>query len=138
MEVRGDTIGPEIGIGHFLEKSIDGPIMLLKSCIGNRSLGWDLLPPGSPRYEFNGKIYAGYKDSPASWDKGQPKPDPASWYAGKQYDSDIANAKNVLQELDKFYPDASKYEVVGFFWWQGDKGKKHTRLSWQNKSCTYF
>ena len=29
--------------------------MILKSCIGNRSLGWDLLPPGSERFEHEGK-----------------------------------------------------------------------------------
>lgn len=123
MTVRGETIGPELGIGHTLEDSIDGPIMLLKSCIGNRSLGWDLLPPTSQRYDFGDKTYAGYKDSPASWPKNQPKPDPGGWYAGKQYDDDIADAKSVLEELDRFYPDASKYEVAGFFWWQGDKDR---------------
>ena len=123
LTVRGDTIGPELGIGHCLEQSSSSsysstPIMLLKSCIGNRSLGWDLLPPGSPRYDFNRRTYAGYKDSPASWPAGDPKPNPASWYAGLQYDADIANAKSVLAELDKYYPDASSYEVAGFFWWQ--------------------
>lgn len=123
LTVRGDTIGPELGIGHCLEQFSSSsasttPIMLLKSCIGNRSLGWDLLPPGSPRYDFNGRTYAGYKDSPASWPSEDPKPDPASWYAGLQYDADIANAKSVLAELDKYYPDASSYEVAGFFWWQ--------------------
>ena len=124
LTIRGDTIGPEIGIGHCLEAaSTATPIMLLKSCIGNRSLGWDLLPPGSPRYDFNGRTYAGYKDSPASWPSDQPKPDPIGWYAGLQYDADIANAKSVLAELDRFYPDASAYEVAGFFWWQGDKDR---------------
>ena len=125
LTVRGETIGPEFGIGHCLEEaaSVDTPIMLLKSCIGNRSLGWDLLPPGSPRYDFNGRTYAGYKDSPASWPLGDPKPDPIGWYAGLQYDADIANAKSVLAELDKYYPDASSYEVAGFFWWQGDKDR---------------
>ena len=123
LTVRGETIGPEIGIGHCLESSIDGPIMLLKSCIGNRSLGWDLLPPGSPRYDYNDRTYAGYKDSPAYWDKGTPKPEPIDWYAGLQYDTDVANAKAVLNELDKYYPDASKYQIAGFFWWQGDKDR---------------
>ena len=108
LTIRGDTIGPEIDIGHCLEAaSTATPIMLLKSCIGNRSLGWDLLPPGSPKYDFNGRTYAGYKDSPASWPSDQPKPDPIGWYAGLQYDADIANAKSVLAELDRFYPDAS-------------------------------
>jgi hypothetical protein len=40
------SIGPELGIGHMLEQnSPTTKIMLLKSCIGNRALGWDLLPP---------------------------------------------------------------------------------------------
>ena len=38
---------------------------------GNRSLGWDLLPPGSERYEFEGRTYAGYKDNPGSWVEGE-------------------------------------------------------------------
>ncbi|KAL3944830.1 MAG: hypothetical protein SGBAC_001095 [Bacillariaceae sp.] len=121
---RSDTMGPEVGIGKMLEKASDSPIMLLKSCIGNRSLGWDLLPPGSKRYDFNDRTYAGYSECPAYWDKGTPKPAPtADWYAGKQYDTDIANAKSVLNELDKFYPNAASYEVKGFFWWQGDKDR---------------
>jgi hypothetical protein len=124
LTVRGDTIGPELGIGHCLEEASDSsPVMLLKSCIGNRSLGWDLLPPGSPRFAYNGQTYAGYGDSPASWPADQPQPAPINWYAGKQYDDDIANAKSVLQELDRFYPDATSYEIAGFFWWQGDKDR---------------
>ena len=30
-----------------LGNALDAPVMLLKCCIGNRALGWDLLPPGS-------------------------------------------------------------------------------------------
>lgn len=37
---------------HFLEE----PVLLLKACIGNRCLGWDLLPPASERFEFEGSI----------------------------------------------------------------------------------
>ena len=44
------TIGPEFGLAHFVADAIDAPVMILKSCIGNRSLGWDLLPPGSERF----------------------------------------------------------------------------------------
>lgn len=121
-------IGPEFGIGHILEEASSrdgGPIMILKSCIGNRSLGWDLLPPGSKRYEYQGKTYAGYKESPAYWDTDTPKPEPKpnAWYAGKQYDDDVANAKTVLSHLETFYPTASTYEIAGFFWWQGDKDR---------------
>jgi len=94
--------------------------MILKCCIGNRSLGWDLLPPGSERFEEGGKVYAGYKDSPDSWAKGT-EPKPIGWYAGKQYDDDTADAKKALAALDKHYPGAKGYEVAGFFLWQGEK-----------------
>jgi hypothetical protein len=45
-------IGPEIGIGHYIRQATNEPVLLLKSCIGNRAFGWDLLPPGSEEYEF--------------------------------------------------------------------------------------
>ena len=134
MSVTGKSMGPEYGIGHPVGNAIDAPVMILKSCIGNRSLGWDLLPPGSERYEFEGKVYPAYKERPDSWAvdlaKGkatEPPPwldkagKPIEWYAGKQYDDDIANAKKVLSELEKHYPGATKYEVAGFFFWQGEK-----------------
>jgi hypothetical protein len=121
MTVTGaKTIGPEFGIGHVVGNALAAPVMILKSCIGNRSLGWDLLPPGSERFEADGRIYAGYKDSPDSWEKGT-EPQPIAWYAGKQYDDDTGNAKKVLAELDQYYPGAKGYEVAGFFMWQGEK-----------------
>ena len=137
------TIGPEFGIAQPLGNAVEAPVLILKSCIGNRSLGWDLLPPGSERYEFLIKdkagvekkmVYAGYKDKPDSWEmdpakglKTEPAPwvdksgKPMEWYAGKQWDDDISYAKTVLTELDKHYPGATKYEVAGFFYWQGEK-----------------
>lgn len=142
--VKCRTIGPEFGLAHFVGDAIDAPVMILKSCIGNRSLSWDLLPPGSERFEFVVKdragvekkmVYAGYKDRPDSWEmdpakglKTEPAPwvdkktgKPIDWYAGKQYDDDISYAKKVLSELDKYYPGAKGYEVAGFFFWQGEK-----------------
>jgi hypothetical protein len=122
MTMRGKSFGPEIGIGHQLGQAIDEPVMILKSCIGNRSLGWDLLPPGSERYEKDGKTYAGYKDSVASWPKGkEPDAEAGAWYAGMQWDGDIRNVKTVLASLGKYYPGAKEYEVAGFFFWQGAK-----------------
>jgi hypothetical protein len=135
MVVKGSKMGPEFGIGHVVANAVDAPVMILKSCIGNRSLGWDLLPPGSERFEEEGKIYAGYKERPDVWDMDpekklatEPPPwldkktgKPIEWYAGKQYDDDTANAKKVLAELEKYYPGAKSYEVAGFFFWQGEK-----------------
>lgn len=125
LTVAGKTIGPELGIGHQLGHAIDAPVLLLKSCIGNRSLGWDLLPPGSERFTIDGATYAGYKDHPTA--EILPLPGwkypgkPVDWYAGKQYDDDVANAKKVLAELATYYPEATRFEVAGFFFWQGEK-----------------
>ena len=107
---NGKSIGPELGFGFVMGQFLDEPVLVLKSCIGNRSLGWDLLPPGSERYEAEVterggekvmKVFAGYKDKPDSWplDKAkglatEPPPwldkktgKPIEWYAGsKQQD----------------------------------------------------
>ncbi|MEN9018990.1 MAG: sialate O-acetylesterase [Verrucomicrobiaceae bacterium] len=123
MTIQGN-IGPEMGIGHSLGHVIDAPVMILKSCIGNRSLGWDLLPPGSEPYEHGGKTQTGYRGTPED-PEGNGKPVKGKWYAGCQYDGDIAAAKTVLENLDNYYPGAKEYEVAGFFWWQGDKDMRN-------------
>lgn len=126
--LQGKAIGPELQFGHIMGHLMDAPVLVLKSCIGNRSLGWDLLPPGSERYVVDGKTYAGYKDTPDSWIEGQPKKE-VKWYAGKQYDDDTANAKKVLDEIGTYYPGATRYEVAGFVWWQGHKDQNPVHAS---------
>lgn len=135
LKVGKGKIGVEHGFGKIIGDATEEPVLILKSCIGNRALGWDLLPPGSERFEHEGKVYAGYKEKPDTWPaepgKGKDTPPPAQWldkngkpiewYAGKQYDDDVANAKTVLAELDKYFPGAKGYEVAGFLWWQGER-----------------
>lgn len=133
MTIKGGNIGPEIGIGHHLGNFTDAPVMILKSCIGNRALGWDLLPPGSEGFEYTDEkgvtwVHPGYKGTPERWEKGT-EPKKINWYAGMQYDGDISRAKMVLEELDKYYPGAVNYEVAGFFWWQGDRDSRSAALS---------
>ena len=135
MSVVGNTIGPELGIGWTLRNFTDEPIMLLKACIGNRALGWDLLPPGSPSFDYvdpanasHVTTYAGYHQSPNSWEKGS-TPTPIAWMAGEQYDGDTNRSSVILGNLSYYYPGATQYEVAGFFWWQGDKDRYDTALS---------
>ena len=94
-----DTIGPELGIGFTLGQHITDPVMTLKTCIGDRALGWDLLPPGSPEYNYTDSsnqtyTYAAYHESPEKWPAGT-KPTPMSWAAGIQYDGDTQRAYDV-------------------------------------------
>ena len=142
LTVSGGKIGIEIGIGHQLGNALDAPVLILKSSIGNRSLGWDLLPPGSPRHEVEttgrktGKtitmVTPAHNDEVRypSWIKGEiPAPPKHTWHAGLQYLGDVARAKDVLTQLPKYYPGAPVtsglpgYEVAGFLWWQGDKDR---------------
>jgi len=127
---NGKTIGPELGFGYVMGHVLDELVLVLKCCIGNRSLGWDLLPPGSERFTVDGRTYAGYKDTPDSWIEGQPKKE-VNWYAGKQYDTDTADAKEVLNNLAKYCPEykGQGYEVAGFVWWQGHKDQNPVHAS---------
>jgi len=129
------TIGPELGIGWSLRNFTDEPIMLLKACIGDRALGWDLLPPGSPEFDYvdpknasHITTYAGYHESPNNWPKGT-TPKPIGWMAGEQYDGDTNRSHKILDNLSNYYPGATEYEVAGFFWWQGDKDHYDLALS---------
>ena len=123
-EGNAGKIGPEIGIGYVMGELFDAPVMILKVCIGNRSLGWDLLPPSVKAYEYDGKLQPGYGETPETAGSGK-KDTSGAWYAGKQWDTDIGNAQTVLENLSDYYPGAKDYEVAGFFWWQGDKDMRN-------------
>lgn len=119
----GDKFGPELGFGYVMGWFHDEPVLLLKSCTGNRSLGWDILPKTSPGY-------------------GNPIPTTqGDWYGGKEYDRFFMHesewthpdtaATNVVDVLDNFntqYPAwaAQGFEIAGFVWWQGDKDRYNT------------
>lgn len=124
LGVSGGRIGPELGFGAVVGNHCDEPVLILKTSQGNRSLSWDFLPPGSPRFEHDGMVYAGYKESPLSWKKGS-VPEPINWYAGKQYDDCFGAAHDVLDNFDQQFPHwkGRGYRIEGFAWWQGDKDR---------------
>ena len=133
--IQGNTIGPETQFGHIMGYFHDEPVLLIKASIGNRSLGWDYLPPGSERFTFNGRTYAGYKDTPDSWVEGEEKK-PVNWYAGKQYDEVVTAVHEVLNNFGTLFPQYQKqgYEIAGFVWWQGhkDQGEPYASRYEQN------
>lgn len=135
MTVTGSTIGPELGIGSALSNYSSSPTMTLKSCIGDRALGWDLLPPGSDSFDYTNPsntsqvwTYAGYHQSPSRWEKGT-TPVPIGWEAGEQYDGDTNRSAVILGDIGTYYPNATNYEVTGFFWWQGDRDSRDMALA---------
>jgi hypothetical protein len=111
--------GPEIGIGNYLGHVLDAPVLILKSCVGNRSLGWDLLPPSAVGTGKDGISYQGNSES-SNRKINEEKKAKDGWYAGLQYDQDVGAAQDALKNLSTYYPGAKEYEVAGFFWWQGN------------------
>ena len=79
------SFGPELGFGCVMGYYHNEPVIVLKSSQGNRSLGWDCLPPGSLSYVYNSINYGGYGDY-GNWPVGEDPPTTGGWYAGKQYD----------------------------------------------------
>lgn len=122
VEACGPTFGPELGFGFVMGAFHDEPVLVVKADQGNRSLGWDILPPGSERYTFDGKEYPGYREQFDATGK-VVKFNGEGWYAGKQYDDFTASIHAVLDNFGERYPQFKDqgYEIAGFVWWQGHK-----------------
>ena len=129
-------IGPELSFGQIMGWYHDEPVLIIKASTGNRGLGWDILPPASPQFDWtNGRTYAGYGESPQSWDTGT-TPTPGTFYAGHQFDqyfkhesdwapmSTFDPVTNVVDTLDNFgtrFPQWADqgFEIAGFAWFHG-------------------
>ncbi len=97
----GNFFGPELGFGHVMGWYHDEPVLLIKSSMGNRSLGWDILPPGSDPVDWpDGYTYAGYGQSPMRWETDGGGPGPGNWYAGKQYDDFFVDEADMGPKLE--------------------------------------
>ena len=46
---NGNSIGPELGFGHVLGTFHEEHVLLIKTAMGNRALGFDFRPPSSGR-----------------------------------------------------------------------------------------
>ena len=130
-------IGPELGFGHVMGYHFDEPVIVIKASFGGQDLGFDFLPPGSPRYTISGKTYAGYLDTARSWTEGTTPPPqhvpgtPAGYlanpvggannYAGKMFDDCVAQVNGILANFATEYPtySAQGYQIAGIGWFQG-------------------
>lgn len=124
VDERYNYFGPELQFGYILGELLHEPVLLLKASSGPHSLGGDMLPPGSSRYEVGGWIYAGYGDSPRRWPSTIAHPPTNSWHAGHAYNSTLVNIKTILSRINDYYPGATSYEVAGIAFWQGETDRR--------------
>jgi len=96
---NGRTIGPELGFGHVMGTYHDEQVLLIKTAMGNRALGYDFRPPSSGR-----------KDPQSKWES-------------LEYKLMVEGVRKTLNDIQKIVPGykGQGYEIAGFVWWQGHK-----------------
>ena len=103
-------IGPEYAFGLSMAQKIDGPILLIKTSWGGKSLNYDFRPPSAGPYALNEK------------EKAMDNPDEIQRNAGQFYRRMNEAVHQVLDNLKENHPaydPAAGYEIVGFIWFQG-------------------
>ena len=103
-------IGPEYGFGLSIAEKIDGPILLIKTSWGGKSLNYNFRPPSAGAYELNEK------------EKSGGKADEIKKNASLNYQMMNESIHAVLDNLKENHPAydaAAGYEIAGFVWFQG-------------------
>ena len=106
----GKKFGPEYGFGLSMAQKIKGPILLIKTSWGGKSINYNFRPPSAGPYQLNDKEKAGGKA------------DEIKKNAGLNYRMMNESIQNVLSNLKENHPayDADAgYEIAGFVWFQG-------------------
>ena len=103
-------IGPEYGFGLSMAEKIDGPILLIKTSWGGKSLHYNFRPPSAGTYELNEK------------EKSGDKAEEIAKNAGLNYRMMNESIHEVLANIGEYHPEydpEAGYEISGFVWFQG-------------------
>lgn len=116
---NGPKIGPEYTFGITIQKYIDGPILLIKTSWGGKSLNTDFRSPSAGPYVFNETQLAAYQKQGKDIATIQAEKDKAT---GVNYRQMIEHVKYVLSDIKRVVPDydaSQGHELAGFVWFQG-------------------
>ena len=103
-------IGPEYSFGLSIAEQIDGPILLIKTSWGGKSLHYNFRPPSAGDYPLDEK------------QKASDKVDEIKMNAGLNYRMMNEAIHSVLDNLEDNHPaydPKAGYEIAGFVWFQG-------------------
>ncbi|HUT59920.1 MAG TPA: sialate O-acetylesterase [Phycisphaerae bacterium] len=115
----GGKIGPEFTFGITMEKATDGPILIIKTAWGGKSLHTDFRPPSAGPYEFSEAQLEGLEKQ--GKDIAEAKADKAE-KTGHYYRLMTGHVKKVLADIKRVYPHYDPkqgHEIAGFVWFQG-------------------
>ena len=115
----GGKIGPEFTFGIYASKAYDGPILIIKTAWGGKSLNTDFRPPSAGPYVFNETALEGLKKRGKNIADVKAAKAKAS---GRYYKLTIDHVKKVLADPKRVVPtyDAKAgFKIAGFVWFQG-------------------
>ena len=129
------SIGPEYGVGIALERTVDGPVLLVKCSWGNTALSGAWRPPSldgvetpteKARREAANREKAAQAKAAGRAFKPTPPPAP-SGELSYCWGMTLPLIERVLADPGKFHPDydpEAGYEIAGTVWFQGysDRG----------------
>jgi hypothetical protein len=95
-----EKIGPEYGFGLSIAEQVEGPILLIKTSWGGKSITYDFRPPSAPEF----KTTKAYADAKTSAEKNQARYEEAvkNYPAAKQqYAADLAAYREKLKTAEE-------------------------------------
>jgi hypothetical protein len=117
--IQGERIGPEFTFGIYMEKSLNEPILIIKTAWGGRSLHTDFRPPSAGPYEWSDYELGRCKERGDNLEKIKAEKIKDT---GAYYRHMIAHVNKVLKDIQRVVPDYDPkqgYELAGFIWFQG-------------------
>ena len=114
-----DKIGPEFTFGIYTRKMVDGPVLIIKTAWGGKSIHTDFRPPSAGPYPFNEGELANFKKQGKDLEAEESKKKEAT---GRYYRMMMEHVKAVLTDPGKVHPEYDAkdgVELSGFVWFQG-------------------
>ncbi len=115
---HGDCIGPEYTFGITMEQHYDGPILIIKTAWGGKSLHIEYRSPSAGEYQLPDELVEKFREKGVL----EAKQAEVKEYSGKYYRYMIEHVRKVLGDIKRVCPDydpAAGYELAGFVWFQG-------------------
>jgi alpha-galactosidase len=115
----GPKIGPEFTFGITMQTFVDGPILIIKTAWGGKSLNTDFRSPSAGPYTFSDQQLDSQKERGRDIEKMKADKREAT---GHYYRLMIDQVKRVLENPGRVcpaYDPAQGYDLAGFVWFQG-------------------
>jgi alpha-galactosidase len=115
----GPKIGPEFTFGIRMRQLVNGPILIIKTAWGGKSLHTDFRPPSAGPYVFTPQQAKRLQEQGRDIDEAR---NDRAQVTGRYYRQMIEYVHTVLNDIGRVDPGidpAAGYELAGFVWFQG-------------------